>query len=563
MRKLWFVKGAGMLVCGLAMLALTVGPAHAADDAVIEQLKARLDALEKQNKDLQKKLESVGPYQPVYQAVPAKDTPEKERINKQVDVYLKEKDDKKKADDAAKAVQKEEAGYEIGSDLGLATRWNPQQGLLFESPNKDIRSHVGFFFQYDTNFFSQSRNLRPASQVGDLQDGTFFRRIRPVWDGNAYNTFEWNVILALEQLQAISSANQAGLINLDEVWAGVYDIPILGRVRAGHMKVPQGLEGNQFSSSRAMTFQENAAYTDAFYNIFGSGICILNSALDNRVTWQGMLYRDDNPRANTGADFGDGAYAGTARTTALLLDEDEDRHLFHVGLSGTWRKAEKADATLGLSGPDIVRLRARPELRDAMGGFGDGSSLPGNSGRMVDTGNIAAPSTGVVGSELLYILGPFSAQAEWAVAYLNNAVTGTGRNLVDRTRSFNGGYVMLSYFLTGETRYYDKTYGRLGTFYINRPFTNFWAHRSEDGGLTWGSGAWEIAARYSYLNLNDGPIQGGVMGGTTIGLNWYLSSNLKVQFEYLTNNRYDKTSGANGTVPGFVDGFGIRTQMQF
>src|SRR5262249_32415273 len=90
-----------------------------------------------------------------------------------------------------------------------------------------------------------------------------------------------------------------------------------------------------------------------------------------------------------------------------------------------------------------------------------------------------------------------------------------------------------------------------------------WLKRDDDGGVTYGWGAWEVAARYSYLNLNDGPVRGGVMGGTTLGLNWYLNSNLKVQFEYLTNSRYDKLTGGNGNLPAPVQGFGSRIQFQF
>src|SRR5262249_23098434 len=157
-----------------------------------------------------------------------------------------------------------------------------------------------------------------------------------------------------------------------------------------------------------------ASYTDAFYNNFATGICILNSALDDgngdRVTWQVMGYRDDNPRENNAVDFGDGAYGITGRITGLVYANCENRHLLHLGLSGTYGAAERPDATSaqGLIGPTLVRFRARPELRDAIGGFGDGVTLPGNSGRMVDTGNMTAEGASVVGTELFLIHGPFS-----------------------------------------------------------------------------------------------------------------------------------------------------------
>ena len=575
MRKNWMLKGAGMLACALAIITLTVGTASAADDKMLEQLKARLDALEQQNKDLQEKVNTAGPYQPVYQEMPgAKD--DKEKINKQVDAYLKEKDSKKKAEDAAKAAQKEEEGHVIGSDLSMSAKWNVNgpSGVSFQTADGAFKSHIGFYMQEDFNWFHPQAGVKRANQLGNYSDGTFFRRIRPFWEGTAYDTFEWNIMPALEQIQN-------NLINLDEVFVGVYGIPLIGRVRVGHMKVPQGLEGNQFSSSRTQTFQENAAYTDAFYNIFGTGICFCNSYLDDRVTSQAMMYRNDTSYTrsnNTAVDFGDGAYAATGRLTALLLDEAEDRHLLHVGVSGTYRKAENADSTLGLTGPSQVRFQARPELRDAQGNFPTAGALPGNSSRLVDTGILNGTGSTVIGTELMYILGPFSAQGEWAVNYANDLTTGLPAagarrsSLNTQTRSFNGGYVQLSYFLTGETRQYDKAFGRIGSNYIaNRPFSNFWLKRDENGGLTWGSGAWEVAARYSYLNLNDGPIQGGVEGSTSLGLNWYLCNNVKVQFEYVNSQRWDKatsvagalTASGNGTQSGYVEGFGTRIQFQY
>jgi phosphate-selective porin OprO/OprP len=443
--------------------------------------------------------------------------------------------------------------YVIGSVLGMTGTWRQTSGLWFQTPNGDFQMHMGFWMQWDTTSWTQSATTKPPNQLGNFQDGTYFRRIRPFWEGQAYDTIEWNLILALEQISAVG-ANGNALINLDEFWAGAYGIPLIGRIRFGHMKVPQGLEGNQVTSSRAMTFMENAAYTDAFYRVFGTGVEILNTAFDKRMTWQAMLYRDDFNRGNIGADFGDGQYNVTGRMTGLLLDSADDREYVHAGISATWRKAPRAEAN-GLLGPNQVTLQARPELRDAFGGFGDNVNLPGDTTRMVNTGALNANSTAVIGSELAYVRGPFSAQAEWAAAYVNNVAVGNARPI--NTRSFNGGYVLVSYFLTGETRLYDKDYGTFARVYVI-PYTNFWAKSG-----SWGLGAWELAVRYSYLNLNDGPIQGGVFSGLTVGLNWYWNPNMKLQIEYIDDLRYHKATAPGGTAAGAVQGIGTRMQISF
>src|SRR5262249_14559605 len=147
----------------------------------------------------------------------------------------------------------------------------------------------------------------------------------------------------------------------------------------------------------------------------------------------------------------------------------------------------------------------RPQLRDAIGDFGSGV-LPGSTARLVDTGPFASGSTGIIGTEVFYVHGPFSAQAEWAWAFANDSVVG-GVN--QGSLGFNGGYVQLTYFLTGENRTYDRRLGREGSTYIASPYTPFWLVGRDGGGLSFGPGAWELAARWSYLNLNDGPIRGG------------------------------------------------------
>jgi phosphate-selective porin len=338
---------------------------------------------------------------------PSDDSPQAKAVRAIVDEYLKKKDEeKKKADEEKKKADEEKKKaewYEVGSVLTMSARWNIENGVRLETPNKDFAMHFGFRFQDDWVWWTQTDTLRAPNQLGDLQDGTFFRRIRPSWDGQAWEVVEWNCELALEQVRQ-------SLITLDEVWVGVTKIPYIGTVRVGHQKVPQGFEGDMVSSSKAMQFLERAAYTDAFYENFAPGLWTGNSVLDQRVTWAGMVYRPElDLHDNNGADFGDGHYAYTGRLTGLPIWDCDGRHLLHLGLSGTWRRAEKADP--GLGGATFVRFRARPEMRDAIGDFGT-APLPGDPTRMVDTGNFIANSTTVIGTEMLYILGPFSVQAE-------------------------------------------------------------------------------------------------------------------------------------------------------
>jgi phosphate-selective porin OprO/OprP len=88
---------------------------------------------------------------------------------------------------------------------------------------------------------------------------------------------------------------------------------------------------------------------------------------------------------------------------------------------------------------------------------------------------------------------------------------------------FWGVYVEASWFLTGEHKNYELGKGRFGRV---KPKANF---DPADGG--WG--AWEIAARYSYLDLDDRNIEGGVLWDVTAGLNWYLYPNFRWMLNYV------------------------------
>src|SRR5271157_274946 len=112
--------------------------------------------------------------------------------------------------------------------------------------------HIGYWLQWDNVFWNQSGLLREApgarpgakqgvasgiaaGGIGDLEDGTYFRRIRPFLEGTLWETTEYRLNLALENNQFSSSG-------LDEVWVGQNYIPAIGTVRFGHVKTVQGFE---------------------------------------------------------------------------------------------------------------------------------------------------------------------------------------------------------------------------------------------------------------------------------------------------------------------------------
>jgi phosphate-selective porin len=606
-----------------AALLLPSGGLHAQQADTKEDLRAVIEAQQKnievQQKQIQALTDAVKQLQTNQQtpaAAPAAATapeaataptaaaaPTELDVRKYIDDALKTRDEeakaKKEAEDAAKKEKLACEGYRVGSDLSV--KWAFEDGLFLwaRSPNDDFSMHIGGWFQYDQAYWNQRTTLRfppgarptPAAQgvasgaalggIGDLDDGFFWRRIRPLWEGTFWDVYEYRFNVALEN-------DQFETTGLDEFWMGVNKLPYLGTLRVGHFKAAYGIEGDNVSSSRAMTFTERSSYSEAIElnQNFVTGAWLLNQYFDDRATSSAQVFRADQAAA-TGSFFGDGQYGAQARLTALPIYDCDGRHLLHLGLSGGWRNGQSSTT----SPLRQFQLRARPELRDddPAASTGDPQVLPGaNSNRMVDTGVMIGGSgcdQWIMGSEILYIRGPFSFQAEYGLNRVEDIV-GFGINATGQKPSvllaapqdyvFHGGYAQVTYTLTGENRAYDRKTGALDRYYFGKkgPYTPFWLTQGEDGCTTTGIGAIELAARYTYVDLNDGlgvnRVNGGIMKGFDLGVNWYLNNNLNWIFEWVYDDRSSlptplkgAPTAANSTFPGWTSGLGTRIQMSF
>jgi phosphate-selective porin OprO/OprP len=483
---------------------------------------------------------------------------------------------------AATSLQPKQVGSEMSGTIVL---FKDGEFLNFSSPNRDFTMHLGGWVQWDNVWWNEPASLRVIQgkagnqagiasgaasgglnngNFGSLQDGEYWRRLRLVQEGSFWETGEYRFNWAFEN-------DQFSTLGLDELWVGQNQIPVIGSLRLGHVKTPMGLEADMSSSSRSMTFMERSSYSEAIElgQNFGTGIWAGGSYVDDRITYQAMAFRPDN--GNSGDFFGDGQYALQGRVTCLPYYEDQGRHLLHLGVSGGWRDGTTNLANANYIG-NTVTLQARPELRDDDPAAGQ-AITNSNSSRMVSTGALACDSEFLMGLEMAYIRGPFSVQAEYGWNWLNNAsgILSTSTPLAPKLTAptdymFNGGYVQCAYTLTGENRAYDKKMGCFPRYYFGNqgPYENAFLVRDQAGGLCWGRGAWEVAARYSYVDLNSGAgttaVQGGIMDGVSLGLNWYANTNLTFNFEWVYDNRYDLPAT---TIPGAVSAFGARVQYSF
>ena len=135
----------------------------------------------------------------------------------------------------------------------------------------------------------------------------------------------------------------------------------------------------------------------------------------------------------------------------------------------------------------------------------------------VDTGPIAADSVDTALFEGAFLGGPLSVQAEGGFASVKHP---TGRRTV-----FNGFYISGSYTLTGQMRQYRRQRGTIGRIQPTRTLA--------EGG----TGAFEIALRFSRLDLDDGDVEGGALNDVSLALNWYPNVPGKVSFNVIRADR--------------------------
>jgi phosphate-selective porin OprO/OprP len=102
--------------------------------------------------------------------------------------------------------------------------------------------------------------------------------------------------------------------------------------------------------------------------------------------------------------------------------------------------------------------------------------------------------------------------------------------------TFDGYHLNASWVLTGKMRTYNK---RNGVFRAIPVAKDVYEH---------GKGAWEIAMRYSDLDLNDGLVEGGDLQIFSAGLNWWLTTGFafSLNYRYINNGQFDLDGNSTG-----------------
>lgn len=304
----------------------------------------------------------------------------------------------------------------------------------------------------------------------DGENGTEFRRARLFVAGTMFHDWDWKA-------QYDFAGNEAEIKDAYIRYTGFEP----AKFTVGQFKQPFSLE--ELTSSKYITFMERSMATNAFSTSRRIGLGA-NGAGDN-WTWAASVYgREEGDDTD-----GDEGYGAGARLTWAPWNEKSK--VLHVGGSAAWEDPNDNN----------VRFRARPESHIT-------------STRLVNTDYFPDPDTFTkYGVEAATVLGPFSVQGEYMLVQAQDDTSGVS------DPDFEGGYIYGSWFITGESRNYKK--GKFGRVSPKKPVGK--------GGM----GAWELAVRYSTIDLDDGDFKGGEEDNYTIGLNWYVNKYVRFMANYV------------------------------
>ena len=405
-------------------------------------------------------------------------------------------------------------------------------------------------------------DYRPASKyasVQNLNSGVNARRARLGVTGRFAEDWSYTLVYdfggSSDGFPPVAGAPDSAIENAYITYNGLNKGPLPLAFDLGYMDTPFSLEAA--TGSNNSMFMERASIqtvaTGIFANDFRSALGVRSN--DDRY-WAGIYLT--GPESGSTHHSGQQMGAFGRGTYQVLQGPDYSLHL-GADLGGLI----KPPTTTVDDVPNVAALTLsdRPELR-------------------VDP--TAILSTGLLGTATNPITGAAVYGVEGAAAWRNLFVQGEYYHIdLDRqglaSNGFDGGYVEGSWTITGEHRNYRPGEGAYSGIIPQRAFQP-WADN-------YGIGAWELAFRYSTINLNSKFIPGvvpvatssAVGGGTqtvyAVGLNWYPNANMRFMFDYLhgdISKKFSTTAGGGiggtplGTsVGGSFDALAMRTQFAF
>jgi phosphate-selective porin OprO/OprP len=282
----------------------------------------------------------------------------------------------------------------------------------------------------------------------------------------------------------------------------------IGRFRTGIFQEPFSLE--RMTSSYDNGFLERSLPVQTFAPGNNIGYMVYDSAAKERLSWAAGFFSFGSKNEQNASNS---SLSVTLRLTGLPLWRDDGRRYAHLGLAYSTRDPQSSS----------TRFRSRPEAR----------FVP----FVADTGDIDSSKIQLFGAEAALVNGPLWLQSELIFSKVATAEYGG--------LGFWGGYVQAGFFLTGEVRPYNRTEGYFGRVVPRVEYRGGVPFKKSRGG------AFELTARASNIDLDEGAIDGSKVLDYSFGINWYANRTARVMLN-LIRSRQEDWEGDRGTASIFL-----------
>jgi phosphate-selective porin OprO and OprP len=408
-------------------------------------------------------------------------------------------------------------------------------GFSFGSADSNFVVSIHGLIQFDSRTFENNDKV-PGS------DSFLLRRARPILSGTVYRDFDFLLVPDFGNGTPGSSSSAST--------PSIYDAAITYRyspafqVQAGKFKAPVGLEYLQ--SDTYTFFNERSLVTDlvpgrdlglALRGDIGGGVVNYTVGIFNGV---GDARNSSNTSFEDNPEFGGRLFLQPFKQTGLKLLQN-----LGFGVGGSWGKASTTN-TLGLPA-------STGGASSSYGYFTDGQQ----QFFAYTNGVLARGTHWRLSPQASYYYGPFGLIAEYAISdqeVQRTVGNTTGRADLHHTAwQVSGGWV-----LTGE----DATFTGVTPKHPFDPRNGQW-------------GAWQVVGRYAELDIDNAafpfyanPASASEARSWSVGLNWYLNRNIRVNASYSRTDFTGGAGGSPGSAPGSVSShpeevFFTRVQLAF
>src|SRR5262245_36209259 len=334
-------------------------------------------------------------------------------------------------------------------------------------------TRFSFVSLIDYDAFDQ--DAASKTQVGDQRSEWDVRTVRLMLRGQVKFAHRVDYLVSVEikgRDHAPEGTSKLGLTDLEFSTA----VGKLGRLKFGKIKEPFVYE----MVGDAANLQQQERALNPFFASRGIGLRLTKPFANDSMSWSIGWFNDwwvaDQEFKESGNNF-------AGRLTGVPYLSGEGSNYLHLGIGGRYIGADEG----------ALQFRGRPE-----------SNV---TDYYVDSGKIAADHANELSLESVWGRGPFLASAEYSRAWVHAPASGNP--------AFWGGYLIVSYVLTGEHRPYDKKVAYARRILPQRRI-----------------GAFELVGRYSHVDVADALVECGIFDGSTLCLNWWATWRWKLGFDY-------------------------------